>query len=151
VLRALWHWREQEAEKADRPPFHVLRNEELLKASMKFVSGSIPEYRHFSSRRRQSFREAALTALQAPESEWPVRRRYFGTRPSHETVERAEELQRRRNRSAEQLGLEPSFIAPRSTLDAIAADPGRAATLLVPWQRELLGVPIMNNESPADL
>src|SRR5581483_1277644 len=151
VLRALWQWREQEAEKADRPPFHVLRNEELLKASMKFVSGSIPDYRHFSSRRRQSFREAAQTALQAPESEWPVRRRHFGTRPSHETVERTEELQRRRNRSAEQLGLEPSFIAPRSTLEAIAADPGRASTLLVPWQRELLGVAMENNDSAADL
>jgi len=140
VLRALWQWREQEAEKADRPPFHVLRNEELLQASMKFASGSIPDYRHFSPRRRQTFREAAETALGAPESEWPVLRRHFGTRPSHETVERAEELQSRRNRSAEQLGLEPSFIAPRSTLEAIAADPTRISTLLVPWQRELLGV-----------
>ena len=146
VLRALWQWREQEAEKADRPPFHVLRNEELLKASMKFVSGSIPDYRHFSSRRRQAFREAAEMALRVPESEWPVRLRHFGTRPSHETVERAEELQRRRNRSAEQLGLEPSFIAPRSTLEAIAADPARASTLLVPWQRELLGVSLQNHE-----
>src|SRR5690349_1328633 len=31
VLRALWQWREKEAEKADRPPFHILRNEDLLK------------------------------------------------------------------------------------------------------------------------
>jgi ribonuclease D len=151
VLRALWQWREQEAEKADRPPFHVLRNEELLEASMKFVSGSIPDYRHFSSRRRQAFREAAEMALRAPESEWPVRLRHFGTRPSHETLERAEELQRRRNRSAEQLGLEPSFIAPRSTLEAIAADPARASTLLVPWQRELLGVSLQNHEPPTNL
>ena len=140
VLRALWHWREKEAEKADRPPFHVLRNEELLKAAVKFASGSVPDYRHFSSRRRQAFREAAQTALRAPESEWPVLRRRFGTRPSHETVQRAEELQRRRNKSAEELGLEPSFIAPRSTLEAIAADSSRMATLLVPWQRELLGI-----------
>ena len=150
VLRALWQWREKEAEKADRPPFHVLRNEELLKAAVKFASGSVPDYRHFSFRRRQAFLEAAQTALRAPESEWPVSRRRFGTRPSNETVQRAEELQRRRNRSAEELGLEPSFIAPRSTLEAIAADDARTAALLVPWQRELLGVSIFSNEAPTN-
>ena len=150
VLRALWQWREKEAEKADRPPFHVLRNEELLKAAVKFASGSVPDYRHFSFRRRQAFLEAAQTALRAPESEWPVSRRRFGTRPSNETVQRAEELQRRRNRSAEELGLEPSFIAPRSTLEAIAADDARTAALLVPWQRELLGVSIFSNETPTN-
>ncbi|HWH91072.1 MAG TPA: HRDC domain-containing protein, partial [Candidatus Binatia bacterium] len=150
VLRALWQWREKEAEKADRPPFHVLRNEELLKAAVRFASGSVPDYRHFSFRRRQAFLEAAQTALRAPESEWPVSRRRFGTRPTNETVQRAEELQRRRNRSAEELGLEPSFIAPRSTLEAIAADGTRTAALLVPWQRELLGVSIFSNHAPTN-
>jgi ribonuclease D len=150
VLRALWHWREKEAEKADRPPFHVLRNEELLKAAVKFASGSVPDYRHFSFRRREAFLEAAQTALRAPESEWPVSRHRFGTRPSNKTVQRAEELQRRRNRSAEELGLEPSFIAPRSTLEAIAADDARTTALLVPWQRELLGVSIFSNEPPTN-
>jgi ribonuclease D len=150
VLRALWQWREKEAEKADRPPFHVLRNEELLKAAVKFASGSVPDYKHFSLRRRQAFREAAQAALRAPESEWPVSRRRFGTRPNNETVQRAEELSRRRNRSAEELGLEPSFIAPRSTLEAIAADGTRAATLLVPWQRELIGVSVFSNEEPTN-
>ena len=150
VLRALWHWREKEAEKADRPPFHVLRNEELLKAAVKFASGSVPDYRHFSFRRREAFLEAAQTALRAPESEWPVSRRRLGTRPSNKTVQRAEELQRRRNRSAEELGLEPSFIAPRSTLEAIAADDARTSALLVPWQRGLLDVSNFSNEPPTN-
>jgi ribonuclease D len=150
VLRALWQWRETEAEKADRPPFHVLRNEELLKAAVKFASGSVPDYRHFSVRRREAFREAVQAALRAPESEWPVSRRRFGTRPSNETVQRAEELRRRRNRSAEELGLEPSFIAPRSSLEAIASDSTRGAALLVPWQRELLGVSVFGNEKSAN-
>ena len=148
VLRALWQWREKEAEKADRPPFHILRNEDLLKAAAKFASGNVPDYRHFSFRRRQAFREAAQAALRAPESELPVSRRRSGTRPTTETVQRAEELLRRRNKSAEELGLEPSFIAPRSTLEAIAADGTRASALLVPWQRELLGVSVFGNEQP---
>jgi ribonuclease D len=140
VLRALWQWREREAEMADRPPFHILQNEKLVNAAVSFDSGSVPDYKHFSDRRRQAFREAARSALQAPESEWPVLRRRFGTRPTAATMRRVEELRRRRDRSAEELGLEPSFIAPRSALEAIAADETRAPVLLVPWQRELLGI-----------
>jgi ribonuclease D len=150
VLRALWQWREKEAEKADRPPFHILRNEDLLKAAAKFASGSVSDYRHFSFRRRQAFREAAEAALRAPESEWPVSRRRSGTRPTTETMQRAEELWRQRNKSAEELGLEPSFIAPRSTLEAIASDSTRGSALLVPWQRELLGVSVFGNEKSAN-
>ena len=56
VLRALWQWREKEAEVADRPPFHILQNHELLNAAVAFASGNVPDYRHFSSRRRQAFR-----------------------------------------------------------------------------------------------
>jgi ribonuclease D len=140
VLRALWQWRENEAEAADRPPFHILQNHELLNAATSFVSGSTPDYRHFSSRRRQAFRQAAQTAMQLPESEWPVPRHRFGTRPGRETVRRAEELRRRRDRAARELDLEPSFIAPRSTIEAIAANETCATTLLVPWQRATLGL-----------
>jgi ribonuclease D len=149
VLRALWQWREKEAEMADRPPFHILQNEDLLKAAVKFASGSIPDYRHFSPRRRHAFREAAQNALQSSEAEWPVWRRRSGTRPSAETLQRVEELRRRRDKSAEELELEPSFIAPRSTLEAIAADHTRAAALLVPWQCELLGISV-SAETPTN-
>jgi ribonuclease D len=149
VLRALWQWREKEAERSDRPPFHILQNEDLLKAAVKFASGTVPDYRHFSFRRRQAFREAAQVALCAPESEWPVSRRRAGTRPTTETVQRAEELRERRDQSAEELGLEPSFIAPRSTLEAIAGDATRAPALLAPWQRELLGLSVLGNKEPA--
>src|SRR5437899_8782910 len=47
VLRALWLWREREAEMADRPPFHILQNEKLLSAAVSFASGSVPGYGQF--------------------------------------------------------------------------------------------------------
>ena len=140
VLRALWQWRENEAKAADRPPFHILQNHELLNAATSFVSGSMPDYRHFSVRRRQAFREAAQTAMRLPESEWPVMRRRSGMRPGRETVRRAEELRRRRDRAARELDLEPAFVAPRSTIETIAANETHPTTLLVPWQQELLGI-----------
>ena len=140
VLRALWQWREKEAEAADRPPFHILQNHELLNAAVNFASEKLPDYRHFSSRRRQAFREAAQNALQLSQEEWPVSLRRFGTRPSTGMIARTEELRRRRDHGARELDLEPAFIASRSTLEAIAADETCATTLLVPWQRELIGI-----------
>jgi len=77
-----------------------------------------------------------------PEEEWPVSRRRFGTRPSAEVTRRNEELRLRRDRVARELELEPTFIAPRATLEAIAADQTRATALLVPWQRELLRIEV---------
>ena len=140
VLRRLWEWREREAEMADRPPFHILHNHELLTAAVDFASGGVPDYKQFSARRRHTFREAAEIALQSPESEWPIMRRRSGTRPTADVVRRSEQLRQRRDKSAEQLGLEAPFIASRSALESIAADPARATALLVPWQRELLGI-----------
>ncbi len=140
VLRALWQWRETEAEMSDRPPFHVLQNQELLKAAVDFASDRVPDYKQFSGRRRQTFREAAKIGLQSPQLEWPIMRRRSGARPTADTLRRAEKLRARRDKSAEQLDLEASFIASRSALEGIAGDPSRTATLLVPWQQELLGI-----------
>jgi ribonuclease D len=140
VLRALWQWREKEAELADRPPFHILQNHELLNAAVAFATGNVPDYRHFSSRRRQTFGQAAKCAMQLPESDWPVSLRRIGRRPGLETVRATEELRRKRDQAAKELDLEPAFIAPRSTLEAIATNQARAASLLVPWQQELLGI-----------
>src|SRR5438132_10739041 len=140
VLRALWQWREKEAEAADRPPFHILQNHELLNAAVSFASEKLPDYRHFSSRRRQAFREAAESALRLSEEEWPVSRHRFGTRPSAGMMARTEELRRQRDRGARELDLEPAFIASRSTLEAIAVDETCATTLLVPWQRAVLAL-----------
>jgi ribonuclease D len=137
-LRELWQWRDKEAQAADRPAFHILQNHLLLRAAEAFAAGEVPDHRHFSARRRQGFRDAAERALRLPESEWPVRRRRSGTRPTREMERAAEELRRRRDAVADKHGLEPSFIAPRGALDAVAADQSTSASLLAPWQRNLL-------------
>ncbi len=138
VLRELWNWREREAEAADRPPFHILQNRELIRSTEKFDAGEIPDYKHFSDRRRRAFREAAQRGMELPEKDWPVRPKRSGTRPSAEVIKRIERLRHNRDHAAKKMHIEASFIAPRATLEAIAADPSRADALLVPWQRELL-------------
>ena len=138
ILRALWYWRDGEARAADRPPFHVLQNHLLLQAAKDFEAGKTPEFRHFTARRRRTFLYAAEQARRLPEEDLPRRVRRTGNRPTADTERTAENLRRRRDVVAEELGLEPSFIAPRSAVESIAADEARSETLLVPWQRDLL-------------
>ena len=140
VLKALWHWREREARDADRPPFHILQNSLLLSAAESFAAGDTPDFRYFSSHRRRAFQAAAREALRLPEAEWPQPRPRTGTRPSRAVVRKTEDLKQRRDRAATELEIEPSFISPRSILESIAADEGRSAELLVPWQRKILNV-----------
>jgi ribonuclease D len=140
ILRALWQWRDREAQAADRPPFHILQNHLLLQAAQDFHAGHTPDFKHLTPRRRRGFMEAAEGALRLPESEWPKRIRRVGTRPTQDAEKAAEDLRKRRDVMAEKLGLEPSFIAPKATMESIAADETRSSSLLVPWQRELLQV-----------
>ena len=140
ILRALWQWRDREAQEADRPPFHILQNHLLLQAAHEFHEGRRPDFKHLTPRRRRGFFEAAENALRLPDSEWPKRLRRVGTRPTQDAERAAENLRKRRDVAAEQLGLDPSFIAPKATMESIAADETRSSTLLVPWQRDLLQV-----------
>ena len=139
VLRELWHWREKEAQAVDRPAFHILQNEQLVRAAAGFDAGDKPDFKHFSARRRGTFNAAAESALQMDQQHWPAPRRRFGRRRSAEANERLEQLRQQRDRAAGQLELEPAFVAPKGALEAIAVDETRAAELLVPWQRQLLG------------
>ena len=140
ILRALWRWRDQEAQQVDRPSFHILQNSLLLSAAEAFGAGENLDFRHFSERRRRGFRAAVQEALDLPESEWPQPRPRLNKPRSRDFDKRVEELKRRRDARAQELELEASFIAPRSALEAIAADESRSETILVGWQRELLGL-----------
>lgn len=138
ILRELWQWREKEAQAVDRPAFHILQNHLLLQAAEAFAAGEAPDFRHFSERRRCGFRAAAERGLRLPESAWPSRRPRTRGRSTPQVEKAAEELRRRRDAVADEQGLEPSFIAPRGALDAVAADQSQSTALLAPWQRNLL-------------
>jgi len=140
VLRALWYWRDREAQKFDRPSFHILRNDQLLEIVHAALRGETPQFRHFSERRARDFRTTIEEALAIKEEEWPETRRRRGERPTREMERAAEAMRKKRDHAAHQLNIEPSFIAPRATIDAIAADRACADQLLVPWQRSLLGL-----------
>jgi ribonuclease D len=140
LLRALWLWRDQEARALDRPPFHIMQNSALIEAALKFHAGSNVSVPHLRGHRCDRFFEAARQALELPEREWPKPppRRFVKQTPGQE--ERFESLKKLRDKRAAELNLDPSLLAPRATLEAIAADANIADTLLLPWQGEVLAL-----------
>ena len=75
ALRAIWHWRNLEAERLDRPAFKVLNNEALLDLAHQFQEGGLPElparFPHPVARR---FHQALEAVRKLPPDQWPRRR-----------------------------------------------------------------------------
>jgi ribonuclease D len=140
VLREIWGWREHEAVAANRPPFFVLMPETMVALARaavdsRPVEGLIP--RRFSPRRRTTLVEAIERGVACKNRPAPLR-------PEHKRLTEAEsrryhELERRRNRRAVELGLDPSLIASRATLLDLARGGEQAPNgLLLNWQRGLI-------------
>jgi len=138
LLRALWFWRDAEARAADRPAFHVLQNEKLIEAAARMDRGEGVAFPHFSSSRQRRFAEAAQGALALPPEEWPRPIRKPRLRPTPEQERFFAMLKTRRDAIATKLAIDPSLIAPKATLEQIAADPPSAASRLLPWQLSLI-------------
>jgi ribonuclease D len=143
VLRQLWLWREEEARRLDRPPYFVLPHETLVALAVASVSsgaGHPPVPARISPRWRKPIERAIRAALAIPEAEWPRPEPRVGPRLSRSQKRRYDDLRRRRDEQAVRLGLDPSVIASRASLVALAAGSETHPSGLMCWQRELLGV-----------
>ncbi len=139
-LRALWEWRDAEAREWDRPPFMVVRNQQLISWAEKLVRGERLDLpRNVKGARAKRLKEAVEQAREIPRSAWPERRKGNGRRWDNVREKRFEALAVKRDRAAESLEIEPSVIAPRAVLEQIAweADP---SDHLLSWQKALLGL-----------
>jgi ribonuclease D len=139
ILRVLWFWRDSEARAWDRPPFHVIGNDDMLRAAQQIADGGKFSSPRMNGRRRKSFEVVIALALQIPESEWPKIEKVRRKRISKEQADRSEQLKKIRDRVARDLALDPSIIAPRAALEATAAD--ISSNILMSWQRRLLELP----------
>jgi len=137
ILRSLWFWRDQEARQKDRPPFHILANAQLLEIAGLAAEGKTRVPKHLFGGRKNRFEMALQKGIQTPEEQWPQRIR--GER--HKRADKAqkdylEALRTKRDRLAEELALEPSILAPRAALEALAFH-GDSSHLMT-WQYQLL-------------
>ncbi|MCO5053214.1 MAG: HRDC domain-containing protein [Verrucomicrobiae bacterium] len=141
VLRALWHWREGEALRANRPPFFILAHEKLIALAQAAVTQQSLELvfpRHLSPRRREGISKTVHAALKQSPDAFPQILRNRTRRPSEAERRRYQELEARRDRAAQALGLEASIVANRTLLGELAHDWDQHAPQLMNWQRALL-------------
>ena len=144
VLREIWHWREQEALAANRPPFFVLSHETLIDiAYLATGNGQVEALlpRHFSTRRKDGLHNAIQKGLHIGPLEHPQPLRSYSRRQTEAERRRFTDLEALRNKRAADLALDPTLIASRATLLALATDWDQHQIELMDWQRELLTPP----------
>ena len=117
-LRALWNWRDEEAERADSPPFRVLPNPLMLHLAQRAADGaSVRGAKGLNGSQSERLRRAIAEAATLPAEQWPARR-------IHRAGERLEfdqsvfnRLKEVRDAAARQLNLDPTVIATRGVLE----------------------------------
>jgi ribonuclease D len=140
VLRELWHWREKEALRVNKPPFFILSPEAMVHlarsaAESESVHQLLPQ--HLSTHRQEGVLGAIERGLRV-QSLPSKAMRQSSYRQSEAERRRMNELQKLRNHQAAQLGIDPTLIASRAMLVLLARDWDTHAKELMKWQRELL-------------
>lgn len=157
VLHAIWHWREQQAQRLDTPPFKVCSNDLLLKiatsAQDKESAEAILEGLHLGKRHDRIFPSLLAAVKAGLERDPATLPRRAGRDPNHAPltqgeIARLERIKEDRDKVATKLGFEATLIANRSQLAQIARAPDKLDELLLPWQADLLrGLPSLKLES----
>lgn len=127
-LREVWRWRDEEARAVDKPPFKILGNDELTNLALWAVHNPdqglntgprLPK--HCIGPRLAALKGALNHARELPREEWPEPRpRVLNGPPLPSFQEDVEKLKETSRRIGGELGIEPSVVAPRAALEAIA-------------------------------
>lgn len=148
VLEELLSFRDQQAERLDRPPFKVLGGESLVELADKRPRNlkDLGAIRGLSERVVQRLGAGLLRAVakgcDLPAAQLP---RYpFPSRPPRDPrlEARLKRLKGWRERKAKELAIDTGVLANNALLEALAALPdGSSAGTVIPrvWQRELFG------------
>lgn len=150
VYREVYLFREDEAERLDRPPFKVMANEAIL--ALARDPGRRPEElpgtsRHWLGEAAAGLREAARRGTKAPPVTHPSRMKRSPNPWYGEARERWQRLHAARLEAAKALGIGAAVLWPTKSLEAIALDPARAPAEISgesgfgvrKWQRQVFG------------
>lgn len=151
ILEELWRWREREAEKADLPPFKILRPETMVElAAWADSHPEATEWPQLPRNIRGARLERFLRAVEkgrhgAIEKQRSQDRRRKSESPTHHSAQLFSALRRIRDELAQQLSLAPSVLCSNAILAKVAEkcptspDALEETTNLCRWQIELLG------------
>jgi ribonuclease D len=154
-VRAVWQWRQEQANLADLSPFRVLRNEQVIELALwaerqkKIHSDNLPRLpQHCKGSRLRLLLEAIQTAERLGPDQWPQPlRNGRGSKPPAEILNKADRLKIECQKIAESLGLPPQLIASqKNMLAAVNTHADTEEKLLhigwMRWQAGLLLEPL---------
>lgn len=140
-LKGLWEWREAEAHRSNKPPFFVMTHKTLIEIARLASRRKAWEMllpRRFSHRRRHNLRATIMATRKLSPKSWPPVKRVPEITISQVEKDRLKEMEALRNARAGELGLDPTLIANRAALVALARDEQSQIAQLMAWQRRLM-------------
>jgi ribonuclease D len=151
-LRELWHWRDQLARNANRPPFMIFGNQQILEliAWLDSHPGAPLDQgpklpRNIRGNLLTTLVEAVKRASAMAEAQWPeLKKREHFEALSAECMERINALRVECAAIAKELGIAAATLAPKAALEAIGRSRPRsveeimASSGLLRWQAELV-------------
>jgi ribonuclease D len=143
MLKELWAWRDVTAGEKDVPPFKVLNNQQLINMALEFQEeGRTSHPPRWRPKWRETFTAAVHRVRQSDPDTWPQRLRRHQRRSTDDERARIEQLCALRETKAGKLGIEPSLLGSRDTMmDVVLNGDANGADALMPWQKEMLGLP----------
>jgi ribonuclease D len=147
VLHAVWHWRQEQAQRLDTPPFKVCSNEFLVRLSSVADEGgtvdSILSGVNLGKRHGRLIGSLAAAVREGIERDPRTLPRRPGRDPNHSPlthgeIELLDRIKEERDKIASKISIEPTLIANRSQLSQIARSPRKLGEILLPWQASLL-------------
>ena len=139
VLREIWHWREKEAIAANKPPYFILQPDMMIGMSIAAIDGKALEPfipKRFSPRRQATLVKAVQRGVNSQEKPQLIRTSHY--RQTAEEKRRYHDLEKKRNKRAHDLGIDPTIIASRADLVELARNGTEENNRLMKWQSELL-------------
>ncbi|HET7433442.1 MAG TPA: ribonuclease D [Thermoanaerobaculia bacterium] len=154
VVRGLYNWRDALARKADRPPFKIMGAEAIVEIAkekpdnprdlVKLKSVS----RYHSDRYGRDLVQIVRAALDAPENELPEKSEAKPWIRDKAVEARVERMKRVRDKTAGELKVEPSILAPRHVLTAIATNGNLDVPAMREWQKRVIGEKLLAAMQP---
>jgi ribonuclease D len=152
LVRGIWQWRQDQAMKADIPPFKIMGNHLILDIARwadlcgkSSLAGGPRLPRNYGAERRNSLERVIEKALTMRKEDWPEqRRRQYSKRCRPEVQLIIKKLRSECLRLSKELDIDAGVLAPVAALKAIASERARSTRQimkcagLLRWQAELL-------------
>lgn len=150
IARALYEWRDQLARKADRPPFKIIGNDVLIElaktkaASQQALDGIKILSQYHRNRYGRELLRIVREALALPESELPEKAEPRPWIRDKDLEARINRMKNARDKIAKELKIDPSVLAPRHILTAVAATGSLDdVPAMREWQRKVVGTALL--------